>query len=184
MTKVFIGGSRHMSHLNAQIMERLDNIIEKGFPVLIGDANGADKAVQQYFHSKHYENVEVFCVNELCRNNVGNWETRKIPSEMRNKNAQFYSVKDRIMSQEATIGLMMWDGKSIGTLLNVFRLIKLNKKVVVYIGPMKKFLEFKNSSEWEDFITNCDDGLRCKVERRAKLETLLINPPLQTSFLR
>ena len=57
MTKVFIGGSRRVSRFNAQIRERLDNIMEKGFPIVMGDANGADKAVQQYLHSKHYQNV-------------------------------------------------------------------------------------------------------------------------------
>ena len=119
MTKVFIGGSRHVSRLNAQVRKRIDNIIEKEFPILIGDANGADKAVQQYLHSNHYKNVEVFCSDGICRNNIGDWEIRSISVGTRKRNVQFYSAKDRIMAQEATFGLMLWDGKSIGTLLNV-----------------------------------------------------------------
>ena len=45
--KVFVGGSRHVSRLNERVRERLDKIIQKRLPILIGDASGADKAVQQ-----------------------------------------------------------------------------------------------------------------------------------------
>jgi len=183
MTKVFIGGSRHVSRLNAQVRKRIDNIIEKGFPILIDDANGADKAVQQYLHSKHYDNVEVFCSDGICRNNIGNWEIHPVSAGTRERNAQFYSAKDRVMAQEATVGLMMWDGKSIGTLLNVFRLLSLKKKAVIYTVPEKKFREFKSSAEWGNFIESYDMGLRREVEKRARLETPTGNLPLQASLL-
>lgn len=49
MNTVFIGGSRHISRLPAQAKERLNNIIENGHNVVVGDANGADKAVQKHF---------------------------------------------------------------------------------------------------------------------------------------
>lgn len=45
---VFIGGSRRISRLNDMIRERLDLIVNKKLQVLLGDANGADKAVQAY----------------------------------------------------------------------------------------------------------------------------------------
>ena len=183
MTKVFIGGSRHASRLNAQIRRRLDNIIEKGFPVVIGDANGADKAVQQYLCSKHYQNVEVFCTERICRNNVGNWPIRSISAPTRHYDAQFYSAKDRAMAIEATVGLMVWDGKSLGTLLNVFRLLRLQKKAVIYTLPERRFQEFRNLDEWERFLAGRDMGLRRKVEQRTKLEATPTIGSLQTSFL-
>lgn len=46
MRKVFIGGSRRVSRLHADVRRRLDRIVEKRLPVLAGDANGADKAHQ------------------------------------------------------------------------------------------------------------------------------------------
>ena len=183
MTKVFIGGSRHVSRLHAQVRKRIDTIINKEFPVLIGDANGADKAVQHYLHSKHYKNVEVFCSDGICRNNIGHWEIRPVATGARERNVQFYSAKDRAMAQEATVGLMMWDGKSIGTLLNVFRLLSLNKKAVIYTVPEKGFREFKSSAEWENFLASYDIGLRREVEKRVMLETPTRNLPLQASFL-
>jgi hypothetical protein len=77
MTKVFIGGSRKLSRLNADIRHRLDRIIDGGFAVVVGDANGADKAVQSYLKSKNYDSVEVFCAGKACRNNVGSWPARR-----------------------------------------------------------------------------------------------------------
>ena len=86
------------------------------------------------------------------------------------------------MAQEATVGLMIWDGRSVGTLLNVFRLLSLKKKAVIYSVSEKRFLEFRSGVEWENFIASRDVGLRHKVEQRAKLETAPKNQPFQTSF--
>jgi len=47
VTRVFIGGSRRIRRLEAEVRRRLDRIVEKGLPVIIGDANGADKAVER-----------------------------------------------------------------------------------------------------------------------------------------
>jgi len=183
MTKVFIGGSRHAPRLAAQVRGRLDNIVRKGFPIVIGDANGADKAVQQYLHQVHYRNVEVFCSDGICRNNVGNWKTRNIPVGTRRRDARFYSVKDRAMAEEATFGLMIWDGKSVGTLLNVHRLLARRKKSVIYIVSEKRFLEFRNELDWEEFLTSRDDRLRHSVEQRATLESMSKSQPHQASLL-
>jgi len=78
MTKIFTGGSRQISRLNADVRSRLDRIIEKQLPVLVGDANGADTAVQRYLHEKGYQRVDVFCSGPECRNNVGRWPEHHI----------------------------------------------------------------------------------------------------------
>ncbi len=170
MTKVFIGGSRRVSRLSEPVRMRLDRIIEKGLHVVIGDANGADKAVQQHLNSKNYPNVEVFCSGHVCRNNIGNWKERKVSSTAHNKTFDFYAAKDRTMADEATVGFMVWDGKSKGTILNVFRLMKRQKKAVVYNAAEKRFYEFKALGHWEEFISHCDGELRDKVEQQAALE--------------
>ena len=170
MTKVFIGGSRRVSRLNDSILMRLDRIIEQGFPVLIGDANGADKAVQQYLKSKNYPNVEVFCSGHLCRNNEGGWKQREIPQPARTKTYDFYAAKDRCMADDATIGFMVWDGKSKGTLLNVFRLLKQRKNAVVYNVPQKRFHELREFAHWQELLSHCDAELRYKVEQQVVLE--------------
>lgn len=170
MTKVFIGGSRHVTRLNPDVKQRLDTIIAKQLPVVVGDANGADKAVQTYLHDRNYDRVEVFCTEDVCRNNVGGWTTHSVPAETRERNAEFHSAKDRVMAHEATVGLMIWDGKSVGTLLNVFRLVREHKKAVIYTVPLKQFKEFRDAAMWDTFLSACDSTVRAKVEQRARTE--------------
>lgn len=170
MKKVFIGGSRRVSRLGAPIRARLDKIMEKGLAVIVGDANGADKAVQQYLFSKHYENVEVFCSGTACRNNLGDWQIRQITAGMHDRGRRFYAAKDRAMASEATYGLMVWDGKSSGTLLNVLRLLRQDKKVVVYSVPDHQFTELKAYEQWPSFIVAHNAALRSETELAAKLE--------------
>lgn len=182
MKKVFIGGSRRVSRLGAPIRARLDKIMEQGLAVIVGDANGADKAVQQYLLSKHYENVEVFCSGTACRNNVGHWRTRQINADTHDRGRRFYTAKDRAMANEATYGLMVWDGKSTGTLLNVLRLLRQDKKVVVYNVPDRQFSELKAYDQWHTFIAGHNAALRSETELEAALEDRAYNKREQSSL--
>ncbi len=49
------------------------------------------------------------------------------------------------MANDAKCGVMLWDGKSKGTLNNIQNLIRSGKKTLVYIAPEKAF--HKLSSE-------------------------------------
>lgn len=55
------------------------------------------------------------------------------------------------MADEGSIGFMLWDGKSRGTLANVLRLIEQGKKVVVYLAPSKQFTTLRNIRDWDQF---------------------------------
>ena len=155
MTKVFIGGSRRITRLSSEVRNHIDRIMEHRLPILVGDANGADKAVQKYLSDFDYDNVEVFCSKGICRNNVGNWKTRavEVPEGVRGFN--FYAAKDREMADEASIGFMLWDGKSKGTLLQMQRLITQGKNVVVYTSHLKRLSILKDETEFVDFIEKC-----------------------------
>lgn len=169
MIKVFIGGSRRVSRLSAEVLRRIDRIIDKNLRVLIGDANGADKAVQLYLHSRHYDHVEVFCMEGACRNNVGNWPLRAIPASNSKKDLNYYATKDMVMANEASVGFMIWDGKSVGTLTNIFRLVSQHKKVVVYTVPVKEFSNLRDEAEWKRFASRCGSDLRRRIERDAHI---------------
>jgi len=167
MTKVFIGGSRRVSRLDADVKRRIDRMIEKRLHVLVGDANGADKAVQEYLRSKSYDLVEVFCSGDSCRNNRGGWPTRAVPvpKNGKRKDFSFYATKDRAMADEATVGLMLWDCESFGTVMNVLRLIQNHKKVVVYVAPEHEFVDVKTEGDWEQFLSRCADDLKERVAK-------------------
>jgi hypothetical protein len=112
MVSVFIAGSRAVSRLNSEVTDRLDNIMEQEFRVFIGDANGADKAVQRYLASRDYPKVVVHCM-EVCRNNIGGWPTRPHSAESGSRrDRHYYAIKDLAMAQEASCGFMLWDGES------------------------------------------------------------------------
>ncbi|HVW04164.1 MAG TPA: hypothetical protein VHB78_04110 [Vicinamibacterales bacterium] len=143
MTKVFIAGSRQITRLPAEVKSRVDTMIDKGFQILVGDANGADKAVQSYLAEKAYPNVLVHCMEGHCRNNVGHWPTHEVPAPKGARGFDFYSAKDRVMADAAEYGLMLWDGKSKGTINNVVNLSREGKPVVVYVAPKKRFLTVK-----------------------------------------
>jgi len=148
MNSVFIAGSRALSKLNPQIRERLDNIMKQNLLVLVGDANGADKAVQRYLAKSQYQHVVVYCM-ESCRNNLGGWPTRNhsVPNNAP-RDRHYYGLKDLTMSQDADCGLMLWDGISKGTLTNVFNLLNAGKKLLLYLGPKKAFFKLHT---YEDF---------------------------------
>src|SRR5580704_5124667 len=151
--KVFIGGSRRLSRLNEQIKHRLDSVIDKDLTVIVGDANGVDKAVQSYLAQRNYKNVAVFCMAGVCRNNVGNWPTREIlAGKNARRDAAFFGTKDRAMGAEADYGLMLWDGKSRGTLANIRDLIGQQKPVVVYLASSKSFFTLHRPDELAELL--------------------------------
>ncbi len=156
MTKVFIGGSRRISKLNKAIKDRIDNIIQNEYTVLIGDANGADKSVQNYLYDKNYRNVLVFCMGDKCRNNIGNWQTQSIKAPMNKKDFSYYSIKDLEMSRAADYGFMIWDAKSNGTLNNIVNLLKENKKTLLYFSPNGNYYTLANIDHLEKLLAKCD----------------------------
>src|SRR5437660_9634540 len=95
MTTVFLSGSRTITRLNDSIRNRLKNIVDQGLNVVVGDANGADKAVQTYLAATHYQKVIVFCAGRVCRNNIGNWPVRNIDADLKVKGAIFMLRKTR-----------------------------------------------------------------------------------------
>ncbi len=135
---VFISGSREI-RLNEKIRSRLRNIVKRGLPVVVGDANGADKAVQKYMYEEGYKKVTVFCSGNSCRNNIGEWKTENVAVDSGLKGREFYMQKDRKMAEKADYGFVVWNGKSTGSVANMLELLRNGKKVRVYCGIDKEF---------------------------------------------
>lgn len=159
---VFVAGSRQISRLPAEVKTRLDKMVEKGFQILVGDANGADKAVQRYLADRSYPNVLVHCMKDHCRNNVGSWPTREVDAPRGAKGFDYYSLKDRAMAETAEYGLMLWDGKSKGTVNNVVNLSRDHKPVVVYVATTRRFRTIKSFDDLKDLLAEGDSD---SVER-------------------
>jgi probable addiction module antidote protein len=170
MNTVFIGGSRHVSRLPTEVKKRLDNVVASGHQVIVGDANGADKAVQKHFMDAHYDKVIVYCSGDAPRNNLGSWQIHHVDAPKNTKGFQFYAAKDREMARQADFGLMIWDGKSPGTVLNVLRLVRAGKISVLFNVPEKAALNIKSANQWETFLAQCSAQLRTDLKERAMPE--------------
>jgi hypothetical protein len=123
---------------------------------------GRGDGIQRYLADKSYPNVLVHCMEDHCRNNVGNWPTREIAAPRGDRGFDYYSLKDRAMAETAECGLMLWDGKSKGTVSNVVNLSRDHKPVVVYVAPTRQFRTIKSFGDLEDLLAQGDSD---SVER-------------------
>lgn len=170
MTTIFISGSRHISRLPAEVKKRLDNVIASGYQIVVGDANGADKAVQKHVLDSRYDKVTVFCSGDEARNNLGNWHLCRVDPPKGAKGFQFYAAKDRQMAREADFGLMIWDGESPGTVLNVLRLVQVGKISVLFNVADKSAINIKSAQHWHTFLSGCSTAFRSELKERATPE--------------
>lgn len=173
MSKVFFGGSRNLGRLNPALRTRLRNLITNKHTVLVGDANGVDKAVQSFFAEEGYRNVIVYCMDGECRNNVGNWEIRSIDSGGRKKDFAYYAMKDAQASLDADYGFMIWDGESKGTLNNVLNLIHQGKPALVYRSPSREFIQIKSTDDVLALVASCSSEIVEYLNKKIRLEKRL-----------
>jgi hypothetical protein len=110
--------------LDQNITDRINNIINSQYEVIVGDASGVDSSIQNYLKNQSFESVKVYCTGDRARNNLGNWETRNIYSNAKSGTRAFFTAKDLEMAKDCDYGFMIWDTKSTGTLSNAIGLLK------------------------------------------------------------
>ncbi|MCM1334368.1 MAG: hypothetical protein NC084_12550 [Bacteroides sp.] len=145
--KVFIGGARQIHSLDQDVTKKLNNILTKGYDILVGDANGIDASVQKYYYDNGYRNVTIYASNGKARNNVGNWEIQPVKVDSGVTGFDFYAAKDLKMAQDSDCGFMIWNGKSRGTWNNVLNLCDREKLVVLYVSFEKRFYKIFNTQQ-------------------------------------
>jgi hypothetical protein len=182
MSTVFLSGSRRLSRLNEAIRARLKNMVDSGMDIIIGDANGADRAMQEYLARTAYQNVTVYCAGDKCRNNVGNWASRFVKVDSRLRGRDFYAKKDKAMAALADFGLVLWDGKSVGSINNVYELVVREKKVVVYYSPDHKFCTITSKEQLQDLLARCDPETLGAIKRECSMLLESKTSPSQASM--
>jgi hypothetical protein len=181
---IFLSGSRKISRLNDRIRNRIDNVLAKRFHVVVGDANGADKAVQAYLAEKQYLAVTVYCARGQCRNNIGRWIEKAVPVPPGLTGRDFYTQKDVAMAEDADYGLVLWDGKSVGSINNVLELLKRGKIAVVYLSPKQEFATLKQPEDLTKLLADCDPVDREDIRKKTSLDKKLrqIGSPSQQTL--
>jgi|SRR5437016_13484662 len=169
MKKVFFGGSRRLGRLNEQVRTRAEKMMSEGLQVVVGDANGADKAIQKFFADRQYSNVLVFFSGESPRNNIANWQTQAVKVDRTKRDFKFHTAKDLAMCEAADYGFMMWDGESQGTVNNILNLLERGKKVVVYHSPAREFLTFRSPADAEELLRRIAPERAVELDKKVGL---------------
>jgi hypothetical protein len=152
MTKVFVSGSIQIKRLDKNVIFRLTHIIESGYEVIVGDADGVDTSIQEFFLSHDYPKVTVYCTGDQPRNNVGRWTVKNIKSDAAPRTRAFFTAKDLAMAEDCDFGLMIWNTKSTGTLSNIINLLNLEKKSRVYVNKEKLFVRVTDVNDLERLV--------------------------------
>ena len=88
----------------------------------------------------------------------------------------FYTAKDLEMAKECSVGMMVWDSKSTGTLGNVFELLKQEKASLVFVNKHKEFKKVKTIQDFENLISfmsqNALEKADSKIQLKRKLNDL------------
>jgi hypothetical protein len=169
MIKVFFGGSRRLGRLNEQVKARAEKMMSEGLQVLVGDANGADKAIQKFFADRQYSRVRVFFSGETPRNNLGSWQIQTVKVDRTKRDFKFHTVKDLAMCEAADYGFMVWDGESQGTVNNILNLLERGKKVVIYHSPDQEFLTFRAPADAEELLRRIAPDRAVELDKKVGL---------------
>ena len=145
------------------------NIIVKEHPILVGDADGADTAIQQFLHENGARHVTVYCTGNTPRNNIGDWAVHSVITYHKPGSRAYFTAKDVAMAATADHGLMIWDGKSTGTLSNVIELLARKKNTLVFINKTKDFHKVVCTGDLYELVTHMTDAARLKAGTKINL---------------
>lgn len=117
------------------VREQLDDAMKKGTKIVVGDAPGVDRQVQDYLKRKGYGRVEVYGPGKEVRYSANKrWKTNPIDApEFEPGSKEWLAKKDVEMERVSTQGLaIVLDEGAKATRKNVERLVANNKDVKVY----------------------------------------------------
>lgn len=142
--RVFVSGSSktqskdsgyYRKKLPRPVRKELKGAMKSGSTVLVGDAPGVDRQVQDYLHRKKYKNVEVYSPGTKARYLADNdWTNRAVnDTEHEPGSKEWLAKKDVAMTNRATKGLAVTlDEGAKATRNNVKRLQSQGKESSVY----------------------------------------------------
>ena len=91
MRKIFISGSISSKEVPQEVIKSVDDSRKRNYTILIGDAKGIDKNIQDMLKADNYKNVEVYHVGPSPRNlSDREWIDRRIPVDTENE--KFFKI--------------------------------------------------------------------------------------------
>lgn len=117
------------------VRKELNKSMKNQDKIIVGDAPGVDRQVQDYLNKKKYNNVEVYGPGKKVRYTANSkWKTNPIDApEFEVGSSEWLAKKDIAMTNAATKGLaIILDEGAKATRNNVKRLVEQNKDAQVY----------------------------------------------------
>ncbi|WP_343642012.1 hypothetical protein [Roseateles sp.] len=174
MTTVFIAGSIGLKHLDRQVLERIERVVQQDFDIVVGDADGVDAAAQRHLLAIGATRVTVYCAGDTPRQNLGDWPVGAVASPHARGSRAFFAAKDRRMAELADYGLMVWDARSTGTLANILEMLERRKKSAVFVNKLKAFENIGNADQLEALVARMSDSARRRAEEKLQLSDRLL----------
>ena len=142
---VFISGSSktqfedsgyYRKELPKAIQNKIDDYIKDHAHIIVGDAPGVDRQVQDYLNEKGYDAVEIYGPGKQVRYAANDkWKTNPVDApEFEEMSPEWLRKKDIAMTNDATEGLaIVLDNGAAATRNNVARLREQGKQAEVFI---------------------------------------------------
>lgn len=135
----------------------------------MGDACGADTAIQECLLAYQTKSVTVYCSGESPRNNLGCWPVHAVEPSAKVGSRAYFTAKDIAMAHCCDFGLMIWDCESTGTLSNIIELLKQKKKSVVFIDKKEEFLTISTIENLNALISLMPSSAKQRAEEKIDL---------------
>ena len=158
-----------ISRLPSEVIIKLNSIVERGLNVVTGDANGVDKAVQKHLNSMSYGKVKIYHVGSFPRNNLGQWEAVQVQVDERLRGRDMYTQKDRRMAEISDVGMIVWDGKSSGSVQNMLWLVGESKTGIVFHSAIKKFMKIRSMEDVSEVLSGLSEFDLEEIRRKTSL---------------
>jgi len=176
--KIVLGGSRHIHAIPKELTNLLQEWLDQGSHFLVGDAPGADSAFQLILKKLKALNVTIYSSAGYVRNNFGQWPHRNVESGLKSKSHAVHAFKDRVMTSEADLGLMLWDCQSAGTLSNVIDMVESGKSCKVWVSLDSELYSFDNKvslGKWLTQYPNVSSEASKRLRQFRRRETRRLN---------
>jgi hypothetical protein len=180
--KIVLGGSRQIHSIPQELVHLIEPWVEAKSEFLVGDAPGADSAFQKALKKLQVQAVTVYSSAGYVRNNFDNWPSIHVDSALKSKSNSRHAFKDRAMTAEADLGLMLWDCESAGTLSNAIDMVESNKSCKIWVGPDSELYSFDNIESLNGWLNlypevGTEARKRLKIYRQRKRKRLKESQP-------
>lgn len=109
--------------LPVKVKKRIDQAIEQGMTIIVGEAHGANRLYQDYLKAKGYRNVVVGHAVRL-RYNAGNWKDVQYGKDLKER--------ERKMIEECDSAIVIWMNNSSVIANDLETLKRLGKPTFLY----------------------------------------------------